>query len=435
MTAAHRVMSTNRLAVVAVVAVVAALLVGCSAGAPARHAAAPNRLTPVPAAPVTPPADPVLTPPEPDPLSFLTGGHASQLPFELVNNHIYIHAQVDGQPVRMIVDTADVSVLTPAAVVRLGLSRELRRTDDPEVATGPARGRELVVGGVRLAAPVFQVFAFETFSDVEGSPFDGVVGLELFQRLAVRIDYPASQLTLTRSEDFVPPAGAIVVPVELRDHAPVAAGSIDGIPARFLIDTGARTSVTVNSPFARAHQLEARYHPAFEAIIAWGANGASRAKPVRIGKVTLGDAVVTDVVGELYTGDRGEFASPDRSATLGGGVLKRFAVTFDDRDRKMYLEPGPALPRDIYDRAGMFFLRTGDKLRIVAVTPRGPAARAGLAAGDRIVAIDRAPAASRTVAAWRTVLSGGEVGARHVLTVTNDRGRRDRAIVLAELLP
>jgi predicted aspartyl protease len=372
-------------------------------------------------------------------LSFAGGAHSTQLPFELINNHIYIRAQVDGQPVRMIVDTGGLNVLTPAAAARIGLTSAgkmaIGGVGDRKSDVGLARARELAVGDVRLAAPVFYVLDFEALTDVEGEQLDGLVGFELFQRLAVRIDYPGSKLTLTRRDDFVPPGGAIVVPFEMSDRTPIAAGSIDGIPGRFTIDTGARNSLTAHSPFVRAHNLEARYRPAFETIIGWGVGGPSRAKPVRFKQVKLGDAVLTDVAGELFTGDKGAMSEPDTSANLGGGILRRFVVTFDYRDRKMFLEPGPPLPRDIYDRAGMFLLRDGDAIRIAAVVPGGPAAKAGLAVDDRIVAIDGAPVASRSLAAWRAIVSAGAVGERHTLTVVTAGKRRERALVLAELLP
>jgi S1-C subfamily serine protease len=110
-------------------------------------------------------------------------------------------------------------------------------------------------------------------------------------------------------------------------------------------------------------------------------------------------------------------------------------VTFDYRDRRMFLEPAAGAPRDVYVRAGMFFRRAGDAIGVVDVVPGGPAARAGIAAGDRIVAIDGAPVASRHVAAWRAILAWGEVGARHTLTVETGAARREVALVLAELLP
>src|SRR5262249_4720847 len=55
-------------------------------------------------------------------LSFAGGARETRVPFELINNHIYIHAQVDGQPVRMLVDTGGLNLLTPAAAARLGLA-------------------------------------------------------------------------------------------------------------------------------------------------------------------------------------------------------------------------------------------------------------------------------------------------------------------------
>ncbi len=375
-------------------------------------------------------------------LRFADGAGATRLPFELINNHIYIHARVDDQPVRMLVDTGGLNILTPAAAARLGLTSTgklaVSGTGDRKLDLGLARGRELAVGDVRLAAPVFYVIDLEALGDVEGEAFDGLVGFELFHRLAVRIDYPGRTLTLIGRDAFVAPAGAIVVPFVLTDRTPTAAGSIDGIPARFTIDTGARTSVSTNSPFTRANKLEARYRPAFETIVGWGVGGPARGKPVRFQQIKLGDAAIADVAGDLFTGDKGALSDPDSSANLGGGVLKRFVVTFDYHDRKMFLEAAAGVPRDVYDRAGMFILRSGEALRVGAVVAGGPAARAGIAPDDRIVAIDGAPVASRPLWQWRATLGAGEVGARHTLTVEAGpagSARSERTIVLAELLP
>jgi predicted aspartyl protease len=374
-----------------------------------------------------------------DRLAFVHGARDSRVPFELINNHIYIRAAIDGAPVRMIVDTGGLNLLTPAAAARLGLATEgklaISGAGDRKVDLGFARAKQLAVGDVQLANPVFYVVDTEALGDVEGEAFDGLVGFELLHRLAVRIDYPAEALTLMPQAGFAPPSGAITVPFELRDRTPVVTGSIDGIAARMTVDTGARTSLVAASPFTREQGLEARYRPAFETVTGWGVGGPTRGKPVRFRRITVGNAAVGDVVGELFTGDKGALADPDVSANLGGGVLRRFAVTFDYRGRKMYLEPARGVPRDIYDRAGMFMMRAGDVLRVVAVTPGGPAEHAGIAVDDRVVAIDGAPVASRRLAEWRAILGAGEIGARHSLTVGTGAAQRDRTLVLAELLP
>jgi carboxyl-terminal processing protease len=75
-----------------------------------------------------------------------------------------------------------------------------------------------------------------------------------------------------------------------------------------------------------------------------------------------------------------------------------------------------------YDRAGVFLVRRGRTLAVFAVTPTGPAERAGVRAGDQIVAIDGKPVAERALAEWRQYLRDGAVGKRVALTL--QRGGR-----------
>jgi predicted aspartyl protease len=368
----------------------------------------------------------------------LTIAATTEVPFDLVNNHIYIHAQVDGKPVRMIVDTGGLNLLTPAAAAKLGLAASgkmaARGAGEKQIDLAYANGTSLEVGAVKLAHPVFYVIDLGALDAVEGELFDGLVGFELFQRLAVRIDYPGHKLVLSKRDDFTPPAGAIAVPFELRDRTPVISGEIDGIAARITIDTGARNSLSTTSPFTKQHELEKRYQPKFETVTGWGVGGPVKGKPVRFKRVKMGEVSVDDVAGDLFTGAQGALADPDSSANLGGGILRRFVVTFDYRDKKMYLQPGPPV-RDVFDRAGMFFLGDEHGLRIVAVVAGGPAERAGIAAEDHITGIDREPVADRQTPAWRDVLSFGPVGAKHVLTVERAGKTRQVTLVLAELLP
>lgn len=379
-------------------------------------------------------------------LSFSNGATATRVPFDLVNNHIYIHGEVDGKPVRFLVDTGGVNLLIPSVAARLGLTVNGKMqgagVGERKVDMGFARGKTLAVGDVRLADPMFYVIDFEALNDVEGENVEGLVGFEMFHRLAVRIDYPARTLILTSRDHFTAPAtpGTIAVPFELRVRIPVVQGAIDGIPARLTIDTGARNAISIHSPFTREHQLEARYHPAFETLTGWGVGGGSKGKPVRLGKLQLGDAVLPDVVGDLFVGDKGAFADPEASGNIGGGVLKRFVVTFDYRDRKMFLEPAAGVPRDVYDRAGMFFLRQRrdagvQALHVEAVVAGGAADQAGIAVGDSITSIDGAAIASKPLAAWREVLAYGKVGDKHKISVDHAGARAERTLILRELVP
>jgi hypothetical protein len=283
---------------------------------------------------------------------------------------------------------------------------------------------------------MFYVLDVPGFGDVEGVDFDGLVGFELFHRFVVRIDYAGRKLTLIARDQFQPPAGAAAVKFEIDGRTPVAAGSIDGIPARFTIDTGARNSLTTHSPFTREHKLVDRYKPRHEAIVGWGVGGPTLGHPVRFGEVRLGEVSVRDVVGDLFTGDKSSMADPDISANLGAGILRRFVCTFDYGNRTLYLEDGPERnARDTYDRFGAWVIRAEGGLRVIAVTAGAPAAAAGLQADDLITAVDGKAATSRPLPDWRTQFRTLAPGTR--LRVTYSRGGTSREVVvtLAELLP
>lgn len=370
-------------------------------------------------------------------VAFAAGAQRTQIPFELINNHIYIHASVDGKPLRMLVDTGGLNLLMPAAAKRLGLTTEgtmaAQGAGSDKVDLAFAHGKTLTVGEVTLANPVFYVVDLGKLVQVEGEDFDGLVGFELFSRLRVRIDYPGRSLALIAPAAFTPPAGAIAVPIEMNERTPVVQGSIDGVPGRFWIDTGSRSSLTTMAKFTRDHDLVAKYHPKFETVTGWGVGGATRSAPVRFHQVTIGNAVVHDVVGDLFTGDKGAFADPDSAANLGGGILHRFIVTFDYTGKVMYLEPRPELDhKELYDRSGLFLLRDGDALRVAATTPHGPAQAAGIEVGDRITAIDGAPVATKSLASWRTRLRDTAPGTKLKLHVER---LGDVAITLTELVP
>jgi hypothetical protein len=339
----------------------------------------------------------------------------------------------------MLVDTGGLNMLTPQAARRLGLASEGKMAATgagaEKVDMAFARGRTLTVGDVELAQPLFYVIEVGPLADVLGEDFDGLVGFELFHRLAVRIDYAQQRLTLSSPADFSAPAGATSVPFEMKGRIPIVRGEIDGLPARFSVDTGARNSITTNAPFTRDHKLVERYRPRFETVTGWGVGGPIRAQPVRLKEVKIGDVRVTDVVGDLFSSDKGAFADRDTSANLGGGILHRFVVTFDYAGHRMFLEPRAKEMREPYDRTGIISMRAGEAMRLVAVTPGSPAERAGLRAGDRIVAIDGAPVASRRLAEWRRSFRVGEVGTQMRFTVERDGQRQDLSVKLAELLP
>ena len=367
-------------------------------------------------------------------------GGVTRVPFQLVNNHIYVDGSIDGKPARLLVDTGGANLVTPAAAERLGLRGEGKLAasgvGDNQVDLAFARGREVRVGGSVLARPVFYVIDLGSLGAVEGVVADGLVGFEMFRRFCVTVDYTAHVLTLAVPAKFAPPPDAHVVPFELAERIPVVTGKLDGVPVRISVDTGSRSSLTLHAPFVREHDLVKRYDAAPERVTGWGVGGPSKGRPARLGALELGDLAIKDIAGDLYTGDKGAFANPDLSANLGGGVLRRFRVSFDYDARKMYLAPNADFDRpDPFDRSGMWVLGDGDALKVAAIAPKGAAEKTGLKAGDRILSVGAEPAKARPVGEWRARFAEQAAGTHVALRVSDGTTERKVDLVLADAIP
>lgn len=368
------------------------------------------------------------------------GSGVTQVPFDLVNNHIYADATIDGARMRVLVDTGGANVLTTTAIRRLSakIQGKLagRGVGEQQVDVGLTHLGEVRLGGAALSKPVFYVMDLGDLANVEGVPSDGLVGFEMFRRFRVTVDYEKRVLTLTEPAKFRPPAGAQVVPFELADRIPIIQAKLDGMPVRLSVDTGSRASLTMNSPFVRQNDLVTRYAAGTEAVTGWGVGGPERGRPARAGSLRLGDVTVPDVAMDLFTGDKGADANPDLSGNLGAGVLKRFTVSFDYDARKMYLVPnGDFAKPDLFDRSGMWLMADGDALKVVAVTAGGPADKAGLHEGDRIAKVGGEPIAHRPLPEWRARLRELPAGKHVAVMLSGVRSPKTVDLVLADLIP
>jgi hypothetical protein len=361
----------------------------------------------------------------------------TRVPFELINNHIYVSATIGGTPVRMLVDTGGTNLLMPASAKALGLAAEGKLAGGgvgaEKVDVGLVHAPELRLGDAVLEKPVLYVLDLGPMQSVEGSAADGLIGFEMFRRFRVTIDYPARMLTLSSKDSFAPPAGAQAVPFEMAERTPVVRGTLDGMAGRFTIDTGSRATLTLHSPFVREHGLVARYAAAPLQVVGWGVGGPAKGQPARLGALTLGDVTVRNLAGDLHTDDTGAFANPDISGNLGGGFLRHFVVAFDYEARQMYLAAQEPLDApDPFDRSGMWILSDGGALRISAISPGGAAEKAGLKTDQLITSINGEPAGSHALADWRKLFAERPAGAHFALTLAD---HEKAELVLANIIP
>jgi hypothetical protein len=341
----------------------------------------------------------------------LEGGLKSvTLPFRLLNNHVYVQANVNGKgPYTFIVDTGGHTLLSPRVAAEAGLkvvgAGVSSGAGEGKSTTGYARYREIELGPVRLTdQPAFVTNIYDR--SIEGIPVDGMVGFELFARFAVRLDYGAKTMTISDFSAFDPRGAGTPVPFKFYDHLPAVRGLIDNMPARFDIDTGSRAELDITSPFVIRNRLRERYRPGINAITGWGVGGASRSYVVRVPSLTFGPVPVRSVVAGLSEDKRGSISDPNYEGNVGSGLLKRFVVSFDYNRQTMYLKPLDPPPADAghFDRSGIWMNAADAGFEVVNVSPGGPAEQAGLLKGDVITAINDKPARAEDLSDARTLL-------------------------------
>ncbi len=388
-----------------------------------------------------PVADARFAPPAPPPPDFaIAGGSSTSVPFELLNNHIYVQVKLDGKgPFRMLCDTGGANIVTPELAKELGLKTEGalqgRGVGEKSEDVGLARIGTLQLGDATVEKQVFAVFPMAAFEKVEGVPSGGLVGYEIFKRFVVGVDYEHRRLTLTLPAAFKYEGQGTIVPFQFNGHIPQVDGEIDGVAGKFDIDTGSRASLDLLRPFVDKHELRQKYAPRLEGVTGWGVGGAARSEICRARLLKLGDVAVPEPVTELTLQQKGAFTDPYVAGNVGAGVLKRFNIVFDYGRQRIIFErnAGYAEP-DTFDRVGMWMNEGDGGFEVMDVFAGSPAAEAGIKVGDRIVAIDGQPAPRLSLPAVRHRFRTEAPGSRVRLTLRSGTAEREVTVTLRDLV-
>jgi hypothetical protein len=375
-------------------------------------------------------------------LSFVGGRSSFTVPFELVDNRIFVDVTLEGRgPFKFILDTGGYGGLSVETARKIGakLGNEVEGCGAGEsvVKAWETSVAETRIGGLVLKDQDYRVFDFSDMRHVFGSQtFDGIIGLPVFSQAVVRVDYARRLLTFTEASKFSYRGAGAPVTFELERFLPIVRGEVDGTPVRLGLDTGDRSAFTLKSPFVERQRLRERYAPKVEAVTGFGIGGPIRAQVVRLRSLRFGPFEIEAPVTRFSLQKAGAFAAGDTAGNVGGAILRQFTVTFDYARRRLYFEKNRSFGRrDTYDRAGLWLSGSADgrSFEVFDVTARGPAAEAGLKPGDRVLRID-----GRSVDGLRLIAARDELrDARRKtvrLTVQDGGGMREVVIKLRDLV-
>ena len=331
-------------------------------------------------------------------IAFPAGKASIEVPFEALSGHLFVQVMLDGHgPFRMLFDAGGANVLTATtAAALLGADRAMPKT--LMVASTAINGVDL--GGQRYTIADIDPF----LRRVEGlDDIAGVLGLEWVVRMPIRIDYARSRITFYDPAQFKGGSGTKVA-VAKRGRLPQVAGAVDGVPGIFEIDTGSRGSLTLTPSFVAKNDLEKKLAPKNVAITGAGLAGPVRASLARAKSLKLGAVEVPNPIVALPKVE-GESAKTEVAGNVGFALMRQFAITYDLANDALYFERYLNFGSpDIADRGGAWLERADEGFKVVDVVAGGPAATAGLKAGDIIVEVNGYPSAELLLPAVRELL-------------------------------
>ena len=311
-----------------------------------------------------------------------------------VSNYLVVEAKWDKHgPYHFLIDTgASVTLVSPELAARYGEKNPFP-PDTPLVRVKSAEGdtallaptmiRRLELDGARFEDVQALIYDCAPLSAHLGMKIDAILGFPLFRETLLTLDYPHSQVMLQRRSAAPHLPGSTIafnndrktpiIPVRLGDRTFAA-----------LIDSGSDASLSLNP---------VGLNPTFAVSPRPGAT---------VGTLTGDRAeLVGRLADSLFLGDytlvRPVANLTDELASLGGGILKNFTVTFDQEHNQVTFlreSPGP-VPPEPRRSAGLSFTKTPVYWRVASVVAGSPAATAGIQPGDLVTRVN-----GESIAKW-----------------------------------
>lgn len=287
---------------------------------------------------------------------------------------------------------------------------------------------DVAVGGATLSQTPFIILDLP-----DGAPAKAVVGVQLFQKYVVRVDFTHREVVLVPRESYQAGPKAVALPLSFAAGSrPVIEASVDGIKGQFLLDTGNNSALILNAGFVKAHDLTSKYR-----LLDRGDGGRTvigkRASLIgRIGSLEVAGFTVKEPITAFLK--NANQAESHLDGNIGMEVFRQFDVAFDLTGKTAYLEPNLNFgKRMAYERAGLVVEKAKMGYEVTNILPDSPADQAGVKVGDKVVSMGGKPLSVLDGIQRRQLLRQAP-GTRLVVLLSRGGKRRTVTLVLRDLL-
>jgi hypothetical protein len=373
------------------------------------------------------------------PDDFTIAGGKTVVPVDF-DGDVIVEAKLNGQgPFAFILDTGGHDILTPDAASELGLrpvgAGASGGSGEGTLPEQYARVDRMDIGGMTMRNQAFTVIPlqFDTVERGAQPALAGILGLELFERFAMQLDYRDRTLAFEPLSGYRHQGGGSAVPIFFGDDQPLLVAKIDGVSGEVGLDTGNSGTLVVQGIWADNHGLKQQMTSGFPSL-GFGTGGVSPNWTSRA-DLDLAGHLFPRIIAHYAEDKKGAFSSRTEAGNVGNDILASFALAFDYGHGEIWFEPVPGHVPQPFARAGVtVYKERAEAFKVAAVASRTPAAEAGLQVDDEIIAVDGTP--SKQLSGWdfrRAVRRAPDT--KMTLSIVR-RGQPQTVVVtLRELLP
>jgi hypothetical protein len=370
---------------------------------------------------------------------FTVAGGKITVPVDF-DGDVIVEAMLNGQgPFAFILDTGGHDILTPEAAKSLHLNPvgagSSGGSGEGTLPVQYAHVDRMDIGGATLRNQTFSVIPLQYDAIERGAKpvLSGILGLELFERFAMKLDYRNKTLSFEPLSTYRHDGAGVAVPIFFNDDNPLLKAAIDGISGDVALDTGNSGSVIVQGIWADAHGLKQQMMSGYSSL-GFGAGGASSNWSNRA-NFEIAGSTFPHIIASYAADKKGAFSSRTEAANVGDRILANFTLDFDYGHDVIWFEPVPGFVYPPFGRLGL----TTDKERseafkVAAVASGTPSAEAGLQIGDEIMSVDGVPSAQMSGWDFARVMRQPP-GTKVELSIVRNGQQQSVTVILRELLP
>jgi hypothetical protein len=287
-----------------------------------------------------------------DGFQFKNGANKVSIPFQLINNLVFIPLNVNGLELTFLVDSGVEETVLFSLEDKKGVSLKnvekvsLRGLGSEEAIEGlKSEGNLLEVKGMKSNKHLLYIILDQDFnmSSHVGIPVNGIIGYSLFENNLVEINYSKKRVLFYKDNKrnrrrIERKYDKVAISIERAKPYVTAIVVLDSatIPAKLLVDVGNSDAIWLFQNSALSLNIPKKN---FEDYLGRGFSGDVEGKRARISEFAISKFKFFNPIAAFPDSSslRHVKLVPDRLGSVGGEILKRFSIVFDYTNQNMFL--------------------------------------------------------------------------------------------------